>query len=120
MITLCGAACVFIILSAQFFTQLTNTLNPCTWMIIVAVASAPTTWFRSPKEFWPFAVLALLATVAALVISAVVIEIDVHNATLLNCTSGNFSENGKHFNPIFDSITFQGFFTAFGTIMVRK
>ncbi len=53
MMTLYGGACVYIVLVANFMYSLTgDSLSNCLWMVIVATAIAPLTWFGSPKDFW--------------------------------------------------------------------
>ena len=51
--TLYGGACVFIILVTDFITDLSDhALSQCVWMVIVACAICPLTWFGTPKDFW--------------------------------------------------------------------
>jgi len=68
MITLTGSTIVFIILIAQMIGSYVPSLSQCEWVLIVSAVILPTVWLGSPKDFWQASVLAVLATVVAVVV----------------------------------------------------
>ena len=53
ILTLYGAAIVFIELIAGFIYSLTNSsLTMCIWMMITVAILTPITWLGAPKDFW--------------------------------------------------------------------
>ena len=53
VLTLYGASCVFMILIADFIHDLSDQhISKCLWIVIVACAICPFTWFGTPKDFW--------------------------------------------------------------------
>ena len=53
ILTLYGAAIVFIELIAEFMFSLTNnSMTMCIWMMIVVGVLTPITWLGAPKDFW--------------------------------------------------------------------
>ena len=53
VLTLYGAAIVFIELIAEFMFNLTNkSMTMCIWMMVVVAVLTPITWLGAPKDFW--------------------------------------------------------------------
>ena len=53
VLTLYGAAIVFIELIAEFMFNLTNkSMTMCIWMMAVVAVLTPITWLGAPKDFW--------------------------------------------------------------------
>ncbi|GFO10639.1 amino acid transporter antl1-like isoform x2 [Plakobranchus ocellatus] len=68
-----GSCVVFVLLASQNISDLVASIGPswsfCSWLVIVAAALCPFCWLGTPKDFWPIALAAALATaVACLVI----------------------------------------------------
>ncbi|XP_035662326.1 amino acid transporter AVT1J-like isoform X1 [Branchiostoma floridae] len=85
-ITLFGVATVFLLLAAENLQTLVQDLSPhnstfsfCFWLIILAGALTPFTWLGSPKDFWPAAVAATVATVLACVLMFIGVLVDIPN-----------------------------------------
>ncbi|KAG7175970.1 Amino acid transporter AVT1D-like [Homarus americanus] len=103
-VTLFGVSTVTILLSAELVESVLQPLVPsltvCTWVVAVGCVLVPLSWLGSPKEFWHVSVLALVATVAAVlvVVAKVLLETPEYKPT--------------HATP-----TFSSFFLGFGTIM---
>ncbi|XP_055889144.1 uncharacterized protein LOC106050588 isoform X2 [Biomphalaria glabrata] len=102
--TLFGVSVVFLLLASENIQSLIQdagaNISFCYWLLIVAGCLLPITWLGTPKDFWPIAVGAVVATsVACCVILA------------------NIAEDSKTLPPAFyPKIDFKGFFFAFGTI----
>ncbi|GFN75569.1 amino acid transporter antl1-like isoform x1 [Plakobranchus ocellatus] len=103
-LTLFGVAVVFLLLASQNLQHLVSDAGHdfsfCYWLLIVAAALLPTTWLGTPKDFWPIAVGATVATSIACVI--IVANVAVDSVDL-----------PPAFKPELDA---KNFFMAFGTI----
>ncbi|KAK8746197.1 hypothetical protein OTU49_017293 [Cherax quadricarinatus] len=103
-VTLFGVSTVTILLSAELVASvlepLVPTLTVCSWVIACGCVFVPLSWLGSPREFWHVSVLALVATLAAVVV--VVVKVLVEPTTI---------------QPEYPPPTFSSFFLGFGTIM---
>ncbi|CAG5136187.1 unnamed protein product, partial [Candidula unifasciata] len=104
-ITLFGVAVVFLLLASENIQSLIKSagkdISFCYWLIIVAGALLPISWLGTPKDFWPIAVGAVVATsIACCVVVA-------------NIIKDGIDLDIPAFHP---KIEFTGFFMAFGTI----
>ena len=65
------------------------------WLVICTAFLLPLTWFGTPKNFWPVALIAILATTVACVLITVKIGVDFdgvapkRKVTLESFLSGN-------------------------------
>ncbi|XP_052089874.1 uncharacterized protein LOC127726532 [Mytilus californianus] len=104
--TLFGVSVVFLILAAENLQDLishaTKEVSFCYFIIILAVVLMPVVCLGTPKDFWPIAVGATLATGLAciLLLARIIQDKDKHGTTV---------EHSKQ--------EFTSFFTAFGTIV---
>ncbi|XP_059143845.1 uncharacterized protein LOC131931158 isoform X2 [Physella acuta] len=102
--TLFGVSVVFLLLSSQNIQSLVKDagrdISFCYWLIIVAGALLPLTWLGTPKDFWPIAVGAVVATSIACCVVLANIIMDGHDGP----------------PAFYPNIEFKGFFFAFGTI----
>ncbi|XP_035662328.1 amino acid transporter AVT1J-like [Branchiostoma floridae] len=85
-VTLFSGATVFLLLAAENLQTLVQDLSPhkgnfsfCFWLIILAGALTPFTWFGSPKDFWPVAVVASASTVLACLLMLIGVLVDIPN-----------------------------------------
>ncbi|XP_066955144.1 uncharacterized protein [Macrobrachium rosenbergii] len=103
-VTLFGVSIVTILLSGELLTYILTEYLPnltvCCWLVVVGCVMVPLSWFGSPKEFWQASVLALVATVAAIVVVIIKIIVD--------------SPGGE---PSYTTPSVSSFFLGFGTIM---
>lgn len=103
-VTLFGVSIVTILLSAELVASvlapLLPTLTVCSWVLACGCVFIPLSWLGSPKEFWHVSVLALVATLAAVLV--VVVKVLVED---------------QLYEPQHPPPTFSSFFLGFGTIM---
>ncbi|RUS91106.1 hypothetical protein EGW08_001131 [Elysia chlorotica] len=103
-LTLFGVSVVFLLLASENLQQLVKDagkdISFCIWLLIAAAALCPTSWLGTPKDFWPIAVGATVATSIACIIIIANIAVDAENAP-------------PTFHP---DIDVKDFFMAFGTI----
>ncbi|XP_072025937.1 uncharacterized protein [Amphiura filiformis] len=103
--TLFGVSTVFLLLAADNMQSLLNEANVnmsfCYWLPILAAILCPFTWFGTPKDFWPIAAGAFIATAIACVLLFIQIFIDYDPSTKVEHKSTDFTN----------------FFLAFGTIL---
>lgn len=103
--TLFGYSTVYLLLAAQNIQILVDhfdkSLSFCYGLLILAGVLLPFSWLGTPKEFWPLAVGACLATGAACVL--LIINMSLHSKDIPDVV---------HSNP-----TFTDFSVAFGTIV---
>lgn len=105
-ITLFGVGTVFLLLSAENIQSLIKAAGHhfsfCYWLLIIWAVLTPLTWLGTPKDFWPIAVGASLATAVACIL--LLINMLMDHAKNMNIVT--------HSNP-----TITSFFLAFGTIL---
>lgn len=103
-VCLFGVSTIAILLSAELVTYILHDILPnftiCSWVILVGFVLIPLSWLGSPKEFWQVSVLALVATIAAVVVVIIKIVTDAPSAA-----------------PTYSSPSVSSFFLGFGTIM---
>ncbi|XP_035825951.1 amino acid transporter AVT1J [Aplysia californica] len=104
-LTLFGVSVVFLLLASENVQSLVSHAGKdfsfCYWLVIVAAALCPIAWLGTPKDFWPIAVAAVVATsIACVIILANIIKDDLDNDVYV-------------FRP---NLNFTDFFMAFGTI----
>ncbi|XP_055332577.1 uncharacterized protein LOC129584441 [Paramacrobiotus metropolitanus] len=102
-ITLFGAGTVFLLLAAENMKTLFCNLggiaiSQCYWILIVAAVLCPILWLGTPKDFWPLAMGAALATAIAVVLIIIQAGLD-------------FTPGVKY-----GTSSFSVFFLAFGTM----
>ncbi|XP_049818819.1 uncharacterized protein LOC109600018 [Aethina tumida] len=104
-ITLFGAGTVYILLAAQIFQELFDTILPvvssCSYFLIIAILLIPPMWLASPKEFNFVGIGALLTTVGACILFFYQIVLD-----------GNAKPT-----PVRKIHDFNDFFLSFGTLL---
>lgn len=103
--TLFGVSTVFLLLASENVQALIDDLHKdvsfCYWLMILAAILTPVVWLGTPKDFWPIAVGATIATSIACIILTINVGID-----------------SKTSDPVEHSPQeFMTFFTAFGTIV---
>ncbi|KAF6025922.1 hypothetical protein EB796_015771 [Bugula neritina] len=107
-LTLFGVSVVFMLLAATNFSAVFQQVpalgfSPCFWMIILVAILTPFVWLGTPKDFWPIAVGATVATAIAcgFLIAAIV-----------SYSSTNLPSKVTH-----TPIDVKSFALAFGTIL---
>ncbi|XP_067675354.1 uncharacterized protein [Haliotis asinina] len=102
--TMYGGAVVYLILASENLQSLLSDVKEdisfCFWLLIVAGILLPLAWLGTPKDFWPIAVGAALATGTACIILTTNMVVDKKNVP----------------EVVHDAPGFVSFFTAFGTI----
>ncbi|RXG72907.1 Amino acid transporter ANTL1 [Armadillidium vulgare] len=76
LLTLIGSTIVYIILIAGMINNFVPSLSTCIWCLIVAGTLLPGIWLGSPKDFWQASVLAVVATVVAVLVIDVKLIMD--------------------------------------------
>ena len=108
--TLIGAGIVFLIVSAQNIASIVDKkigsfespeAEARAWVLIISAFVLPCTYLGTPKDIWPFAVLATVSTSTACILIVVKCIID---------WPGDFDKVPKF------EVTVESFFRAFGTI----
>ncbi|XP_071113717.1 uncharacterized protein [Haliotis cracherodii] len=103
--TLFGVSVVFLLLASENIQSLLADVHAnvsfCYWLIIVAGVLTPLSWLGTPKDFWPVAIGATVATSIACVVLFSNILVDSHH---------------NHHPVVHTPPGFLTFFTAFGTI----
>lgn len=103
-LTLFGVSVVFLLLASENLQLLVShagkDISFCIWLLIVAAFLCPTSWLGTPKDFWPIAVAATVATSIACVVIVANVSVDAQDAP-------------RAFQPDLDA---KSFFMAFGTI----
>ena len=77
-----GCCTVYIALMASMVCEISGSLTPCLWMVIVSIIMAPLILLGTPKDFWLLAYGALGATVATCILTLIQIVIDVNHNTV--------------------------------------
>ncbi|KAK3856981.1 hypothetical protein Pcinc_036737 [Petrolisthes cinctipes] len=109
VIKLMGTTTVYVILTSELIhrivqhaTDNTCVLSQCHLILIVGAAMVPLTWLGTPKDFWQASVLAVLATVVAIIV--IIVEI---------FTSDRF----PYEPPTYPNPTVKSFSLGFGAIL---
>ncbi|XP_023335307.1 amino acid transporter AVT6E [Eurytemora carolleeae] len=107
-ITQYGTGCVYIVIMSTFIHNLAVAagfeMNPCIWMVVLAVGMCPVCWLGTPNDFWQIAVSALITTTTACIIIMVKESLDVRDST-----SCYYTELGS-WEPVFPAPSAEGFF----------
>ncbi|KAA0203466.1 hypothetical protein HAZT_HAZT010690 [Hyalella azteca] len=107
--TLVGYGIAFYILMAGMMNSLVSDVSVCGWIIIFAVIAWPTTFFGTPKDFWPISVFAVVATAITILVILIQLYVDIplhHDQQYPNPTIVSFS------------LGFSGILFAFGGVSV--
>jgi len=120
ILTLYGAAIVFIELIAEFMFSLSNnSMTMCIWMMVVVAVLTPITWLGAPKDFWPLAIGALITTITACTLCNIQIVLDTKNNKIdfSQCSTNYNHSKDTSFVVKYPNPSFEGYFMAFGSIM---
>jgi len=118
--TLYGVCTVLLLIASQNIQRLLQEVNVyislCYWVMIVGGILAPFCWLKSPKDFWPIALMATITTALAclLIIIQCILDAGKHqteNAFLNSSTVANITAEKA------SSADFQDFFLTFGMIL---
>lgn len=105
--TLFGGCVVFLLLTGNIFSRLVIRLGAnisiCDAILIFGGVLIPISWLGTPKDFWPAALVATLATFTSLVLLLMLIANDITPERMARV---------RHDTP-----TLLSFFTAFGTFV---
>lgn len=102
---LLGACTVFILLASENLNDLihfnSSAINPKSeyriWLVICFCFLLPLTWLGTPKNFWPVALIAIVATTIACLLISIKIGVDYldNNPTKRKITAGSFASGEK-------------------------
>ncbi|KAF2363942.1 Amino acid transporter transmembrane domain, partial [Trinorchestia longiramus] len=107
--TLVGYGIAFFILMAGMMNSIVDDISICGWILIFALINWPTTFFGSPKDFWPVSVFAVMATAVTIIVILVQLFKDIplhYDQQYPNPTIASFS------------LGFSGILFAFGGVSV--
>lgn len=116
--TLYGVCVVLLLIASgniQMLLQQVNVdISLCYWIIIIGLLLAPFCWLKSPKDFWPIALMATVTTFIACLLICIQSVLDVEKAK--NATEDHLAAIEAGTDKPFER-GFEAFFLAFGTIL---
>lgn len=116
--TLYGVCVVLLLIASGNIQMLLKQVNVdislCYWIIIIGLALAPFCWLKSPKDFWPIALMATLTTFIACILICIQAALDVEKAMNETLRHQQLVDEGKE-KPF--ERGFEAFFLAFGMIL---
>lgn len=132
--TLFGVCVVLLLISSTNLEQLLNhagmEFSFCFLVLIIGAVLAPFCWLKSPKDFWPIALMATVTTAIACVLIFARCIIDMqsrrhnfddatgYNVTNLTSSVPRAGSNRDHVTSLAGAhVTFKSFFIAFGSIL---
>jgi len=116
--TLFGVCVVLLIIASgnvqNLMEQVNIELSICLLVIIIGCVLAPVCWLKSPKDFWPVALMASGTTAVASVLIIIQSVMDANKTAKYTAefnTTYNVTSNESN------QMTFKGFFITFGTVL---